>query len=256
MSYALITGASGGIGKQLAYVYAKRNYDLVLVARNKKSLKSIAKEIEEKYQRNVIVLPKDLTSDTAVEEIHKALCDSLICPDVLINNAGFGDQGVFVDSDWQRQENMVKLNILALMKMTYIFGKDMKDRGKGRILNLSSVAAFSAGPNMSIYYASKAFVLSFSQSMNAELKPYGVSVTALCPGPTSTGFESAAGMKGSKMFSLFPQTAEKVALAGYKACEKGKAVKYHGPVTYGFNILSRLLPRSVVLKLAENVNGK
>lgn len=173
-----------------------------------------------------------------------------------MNNAGFGDKASFVDSDWNRQENMAKLNILALMKMTYVFGSDMKKRGRGRILNLSSVAAFSGGPNMSIYYASKAFVLSFSQSVNAELKPYGVTVTALCPGPTATGFEKAAGMKQSKMFSLFPQKPHDVAEVGYRACMNGKAVKYHSPVTYGFNFLSRILPRAAVCWLAEHVNGK
>lgn len=256
MAYALITGASGGIGKELALVYAKKKYDLVLAARNEQALESLRAEIEKKYRRKVIVLPKDLTNETAADEIHDTLNEMQIYPDVLVNNAGFGDKAAFVNSDWQRQENMVKLNILALMKLTYLFGSDMKERRQGKILNLSSVAAFSGGPNMSIYYASKAFVLSFSQSVNAELKPYGVTVTALCPGPTATGFENAAGMKQSKMFSLFPQTPQKVAKAGYKACAKGKDIKYHSPVTYGFNILSRLLPRSVVLKMAQSVNGK
>lgn len=256
MAYALITGASGGIGKELAFVYARKKYDLILVARNEQALKNVRAEIEKKDHREVLLLPKDLTKADAADEIYRELKDRQIYPEVLVNNAGFGDKAAFVDSDWQRQENMVKLNILALMKMTHLFGHDMKAKGRGKILNLSSVAAFSGGPNMSIYYASKAFVLSFSQSVNAELKPYGVTVTALCPGPTVTGFESAAGMKHSKMFSLFPQTPKKVAKAGYKACEKGKAVKYHSPVTYGFNLLSRLLPRAAVLKLAKHVNGK
>lgn len=254
--YALITGASGGIGKELAKVYAHKKYDLILVARNEKALDSVKSEIEKKYHRDVIVIPMDLTKENAADEIHEALKEMMIYPEVLVNNAGFGDKAAFVDSNWNKQENMVKLNILALMKLTYLFGADMKERGHGKILNLSSVAAFSGGPKMSVYYASKAFVLSFSEALNAELKSYGVSVTALCPGPTVTGFENAAGMKQSKMFTLFPQKPRKVAKAGYKACEKGKAVKYHGPVTRGFNFLSRILPRSVVLKMAQNVNGK
>lgn len=256
MAYALITGASGGIGKELAVVYAANGYDLVLVARNQEALKELRRELETKYGRNVRLFPKDLTATDAVDEIHAELSGNQIYPDVLVNNAGYGDTADFVDSNWNRQENMVKLNILALMKMTYLFGGDMKKRGYGKILNLSSVAAFSGGPKMSIYYASKAFVLSFSQSVNLELKPYGVTVTALCPGPTVTGFEKASGMKQSKMFSLFPQTPQKVAEKGFKACEKGKAVKYHSPVTFGFNILTRLLPRSAALKLAKSINGK
>lgn len=256
MAYALITGASGGIGKELAFIYAENGYDLILAARNEQALNNVTDQIERNFHKNVLLFSTDLTDENAPDEIHKALCEKEIYPEVLVNNAGFGDKSAFVNSDWSRQENMVKLNILALMKMTHIFGRDMKARGNGKILNISSVAAFSGGPNMSIYYASKAFVLSFSQSVNAELKPYGVTVTALCPGPTLTEFEKAAQMKGSSMFSLFPQTAKDVAKAGYKACADGKAVKYHSPVTYGFNVLSRLLPRSTVLKLAQRVNGK
>lgn len=256
MKYALITGASRGIGKELAFIYAKNNYDLILVARNKKDLIEVNNQIIDKYRRKIIIISKDLTKENEIDEIYELLNKMQIYPEVLVNNAGFGDKSIFVESNWLKQENMIKLNIIALMKMTYLFGNDMKKRGKGKILNISSVAAFSGGPNMSIYYASKAFVLSFSQSINAELKPYGVTVTVLCPGPTITGFEKAAQMEHSKMFSLFPQSPKKVANVGYKTCCKGKAIQYHSPVTYGFNILSRLLPRNVVLKMSQKVNGK
>lgn len=256
MSYALITGASGGIGKEFAGVYAANGYDLVLVARNGQALEKLKAELEETYHRDIVLLPQDLTEPDAADALHAALNAREIYPEVLVNNAGFGDKADFVDSDWKRQANMVQLNILVLMKLTYLFGADMKARGHGKILNLSSIAAFSAGPRMSIYYASKAFVLSFSQSVNAELKPYGVTVTALCPGPTKTGFEKAAEMTNSLMFSLLPQTPQKVAQAGFAACEKGKAVRYHSPVTYAYNILTRLLPRSAGLHLAELIDGK
>lgn len=256
MAYALITGASLGIGKEFAFVFAKNGYDLILVARNEKTLQSVKKEIDEKYKVNVLIIPKDLTNEKAPDEIHTTLVEKEIYPEMLVNNAGFGDKSDFVDSDWSRQENMVKLNILALMKMCHLFGNDMKIRKRGKIINLSSCAAFSGGPKMSIYYASKAFVLSFSQSLNGELKPYGVTVTALCPGPTTTGFEKAAKMSNSKMFSMVPQSPEDVAKVGYKACMKGKAVKYHSPVTHCFNFLSRILPRSMTTKLAKKVNGE
>jgi short-subunit dehydrogenase len=256
MAYAMITGASGGIGKELADVFAANGFDLVIIARNREALETMKKDIENRHNRKVLLIPKDLTEPDAIDSVKEILDSDHIFPDVLVNNAGFGDKAAFVDSDWDRQENMVRLNILTLMKMTYVFGKEMKQRGHGRILNLASVAAFSGGPFMSVYYASKAFVLSFSQSVNAELGPYGVTVTALCPGPTITGFEKAAGMKHSKMFSLMPQKPRDVAYAGYKACMRGQAVKYHSPVTYGFNILSRILPRSAACRLAENIDGK
>jgi len=256
MAYTLITGASGGIGKEMAYIFAENGYDLVLVARSENALNALADEIKEKYGRNSIVIPSDLSNLEAPDAIYKELKIKEIVPEILVNNAGFGDNCAFVDSDYEKQENMVRLNILALMKMSHLFGAEMKHNSKGRILNVASCAAFSAGPYMSVYYASKAFVLSFSQALNSELKPYGITVTALCPGPTNTDFEKTAGLEGAKMFSYFPQDAKSAALAGYRACMKGQAVKYHGPVTHIYNIFTRLLPRKTSCRIAENTNKK
>ena len=257
MAYALITGASGGIGKELAKQFANGGFDLILVARNETALHELKLELEANCGIHVLCLPCDLTSDGAANALLEELQKQAIQVSVLVNNAGFGDSGAFLDADWNKQKNMVRLNILTLMEMTYLFGNEMRKQGYGRILNLSSVAAFSSGPYMSIYYASKAFVLSFSESVHRELAGSGVTVTALCPGPTRTGFEAAAGMgKESKMFRLFPQSAEQVAKAGYRACMKGKAVRYHSPVTYGYNVLSRLLPRSATRSIAASINHK
>lgn len=256
MEYTLITGASGGIGKELARVFARNHHDLVLVARNAQALDELKTELESTCGVSVICISQDLTAENAVQALFQELQKENVNVSILVNNAGFGDHSAFLDSDWKRQENMVRLNILSLMEMTHTFGNEMKKHGQGRILNLSSVAAFSAGPYMSIYYASKAFVLSFSEAVAKELEGTGVSVTALCPGPTSTGFEQAANMGNSKMFSLLPQTPEDVALAGYKACMQRKAIRYHSPVTYGYNLLSRLLPRKFLCNLAGKVNGK
>ena len=253
---ALITGASGGIGKELAKVFAENDFNLVLVARSETKLAALKKELVEKHGVRVTVILQDMTEGNATDKIVKQLGEANIQVDVLVNNAGFGDNAGFLDSNWEKQKQMVELNILALMRMTYVFGNQMRERGKGRILNLSSLAAFFSGPYMSVYYASKAFVLSFSEAVGAELKGTGVTVTALCPGPTTTGFESAAGLEGSKMFTFMkPQTAEAVARSGYKACIAGKPILYHGAATRLGSFSTRLVPRCLARNIAKKING-
>lgn len=253
----LITGASGGIGMEFARIFAQNGHDLILVARSRDKLEALKEELETRYAVDVGVYPADLTSSTEIENLYEYLTYANLRVDVLVNNAGFGDLGAFLDSAWERQQALIDLNITALVRLTYLIGNDMKKRGSGKIINLSSVAAFSAGPNMSLYYASKSFVLSFSESLAEELKGSGVTVTALCPGPTATGFEKNANMGKSVMFSRFkPATAEQVAKAGYHAAMRGKNVKYHGFVTYAFNIASRLLPRSAARSFASGMNRK
>lgn len=254
-NYCLITGASGGIGMEFARVFAKNGYNLILVARSKDKLDSLKKELETGYSVKVASYPADLTSHAEIERLHKWAAESDLQVDILINNAGFGDLCAFLDSEWNRQQALIDLNITALVKMTYLFGNDMRKRGTGRVINLSSVAAFSAGPYMSLYYASKSFVLSFSEALAAELEGTGISVTALCPGPTSTGFEKNAHMGQSVMFSRFKTaTAKEVAEAGYRAAMRGKRVKYHGFVTNAFNIATRLLPRRMTETMANGMN--
>lgn len=253
MSYALITGASSGIGQELAKEFI-RNYDLILVARNKEKLDQLKKELQEKYSRKVIVYQKDLSQKNAAKEMNDWLLKENLVVLVLVNNAGFGRQGSFIEIDLKSQEELMQLNMVTLVELTYYLAKQMKERGQGRILNIASVAAFSSGPYMSLYYASKAFVLSFSQAINKELEGTGVTVTVMCPGPTITGFEKNANMKQAKMFHLFPQTAKSVAKAGYKATMKGKSLQYHGIVTYSYNILTRILPRKLVNQMAYKID--
>ncbi len=174
--------------------------------------------------------------------------------DVLINNAGFGDSGSFVDSDWQKQYEMVQLNAIALMQLTHCFLNTMLENGHGRILNMSSVAAFCAGPYMSIYYATKGFVRNFSEAVAEEVKGTGVTVTAFCPGPTATGFEKAAAMdKGSAMFKKAAK-AEDVAKGGIHAMMRGKTLSYYGAYTKCMNFMCRVVPRSVARKYAAGMN--
>ena len=253
--YVLITGASGGIALHFAKTFAENGYNLILVARSKNKLESLKQELESNYSVNVNIYALDLTSNNAIQDLYDYVKRKSLNVGVLVNNAGFGDCNAFLDSDWQKQKNLIDLNISALVEMTYLFGNDMKKRKRGKIINLSSVAAFSAGPYMSLYYASKSFVLSFSEALSEELKGSGVTVTALCPGPTSTDFEKNANMDHSVMFSQFKTSnAKDVAKAGYNAAMKGRAIKYHGVITYLFNIITRCFPRSTARYFAKKMN--
>lgn len=256
-AYTLITGASGGIGKEFAELFAKDGHNLILVARNEKKLLSVKKKLETRYGIRIVVIVLDLSKQNAAEKLHAYTAQKQYVVDHLVNNAGFGDWGEFLKADWERQNEMIQVNLLALMRLTYLYGRDMKKKKKGRILNVASVAAFCAGPYMSVYYASKAFVLSFSQAVHEELKQYGVSVTALCPGPTKTGFEAAACLKNSKMFTLLPvESAKAVAKCGYKSMQKGHPLAYSGLVTQWGNVASRIVSKRVARKFAKQINGK
>ena len=251
----LITGASDGIGLECAKVFAAHRFDLVLTARRTKRLIHLKNWLERKYDITVIVIPMDLTKDEAAEELWKKTRGLGIRINILVNNAGFGDYGSYLGADWKKQKDMITVNINSLMQLTYLFGNDMCKHGYARILNLSSAAAFAAGPMMAVYYASKGFILSFSQAVAEELKGSGVTVTAFCPGPIRTGFETAAGMKSPKMYWLLPVASpRKAAEAGCRACMQGKTVKYYSLTTQVLNIASRISPRWSTRKTARQIN--
>ncbi|MBR3237514.1 MAG: SDR family oxidoreductase [Oscillospiraceae bacterium] len=251
---ALVTGASGGLGLEFARLLAKKHYDLVLVARNEDKLNGIKSELEKEYGVTAWVCPCDLSRADAALDVYQFTQAHDLEIDVLINNAGFGDSGKFAESNWQKQYEMVQVDITALMQLTHCFLPGMVERGHGKILNLSSVAAFCAGPGMSVYYASKAFVRSFSEAVAEEVKGTGVTVTALCPGPTATGFEAAADMgKGSKMFKKAAKP-EDVAKAGIRALRLGKVLCYQGSFTKWMGFLCRLVPRSVTRRYAAKMD--
>ncbi len=251
--WTLVTGASGGIGAELARQAALDGSNVVLVARNLEAMEQVASGFRSVAGIETRCLPQDLSEPDAAVRVHDWCCEQGIQVSSLINNAGFGDQAAFLDSDWKRQQDMVQVNLVALMQMSYLFGNDMRRRGQGQILNLSSVAAFMPGPYMSMYYATKGAVLQFSEALAYELRGTGVTVTALCPGPTSTGFERNAHMKGSSMF-MHPQSAADVAAAGYAAMKAGKPVAYCSSTTKVGNVLARLLPRSVMAWIAASID--
>jgi short-subunit dehydrogenase len=254
---ALITGASNGIGYELARVHAEKGVNMVLVARSKNKLEELRREIEEKHKVWVYTVGKDLSVPGAAREVYDELKTKSISIDYLINNAGVGDFGLFSESDWTRQEQMINLNITALTHFTRLFLPDMICRGGGRIMNLASTASFQPGPTMSVYFATKAFVLSFSEALSYEVKQHNISVTAFCPGATHSGFQAATSQRDARLFegNKFP-SARKVAEYGYRAMIKGKAVAIHGFKNSIIINSIRFVPRSLVLELTKRIQTK
>jgi short-subunit dehydrogenase len=257
MATALITGASSGIGYELAKVLAKNGHDLVLVARRLEKLNELKTEIETKYQVQVDVLGLDLSVLGAAEKVKAYTQERNVSIDYLVNNAGFGDYGLFQENDWKKQEDMIVLNINALTHLTRVFLTEMSSRNSGKILNVASTAAFQPGPFMSVYFATKAYVLSFSEALRAELMGTNISVTTLCPGPTQSEFQSAAGIQGVELFdnSKTPSSAA-LALFGYQAMMKNKGVVIHGFTNKLTVFLNRVLPRTIILKAIRKAMSK
>lgn len=253
MKYTLITGASGGIGYELAYIFAENKNNLILVARNVSKLEAIKADIDLKYGVDVKIINADLCEEAAAENLYKKTFGLEV--ENLVNNAGFGDCCAFLESDLKRQKDMIQLNISALTELTHLYGQDMKKRRNGRILNIASIASVCAGPYMSVYYASKSYVLSFTQAVAEELKGSGVSVSALCPGPVDTGFEKAANLENSKMFTYFkPASARAVAMHGYRAMMSRRVIVFHGLTVKLINFVTKLSPRLFARKITKSVN--
>jgi short-subunit dehydrogenase len=254
---ALITGASNGIGLELARIHAQKGDNLVLVARNKEKLDELKNELEGKYKVKVYNIVKDLSVQGAAKSVYEEVKKNGIIVDYLINNAGFGDFGLFNERDWSRQEEMINLNITALTHFTWLFLQDMVAAKKGKIMNVASTASFQPGPTMSVYFASKAFVLSFSEAVNNEVSDKGITVTALCPGATLSGFQAAASMQDSKLFdgNNFP-TSREVAEYGYKAMMRGQSVAIHGLKNKILANSVRFAPRSLAVSIARKMQAK
>jgi uncharacterized protein len=253
---ALITGASSGIGLELARIHASKGGDLVLVARSTDKLEALKAELEHRYKIQVLILAKDLSLRNAANEVYEETKRLGIEIDYLINNAGFGDFGLFTETDWDKEERMIELNITTLTHFTKLYVQDMMERRKGKIMNVASTGAFQPCPTMSVYCATKAYVLSFSEAISNELKGTGITVTTLCPGPTKTGFDKTAGMESSKVFTNknLP-TAREVAEYGYLSMMKGKTVAIHGIMNFIFSNSVRFVPRSLVLNVARKMIG-
>jgi len=250
----LITGASGGIGYELAKQFAMNKYNLLLVARSKDKLEKLKDELEKKYMVKVNVIVKDLAKKNAATELFNQIQKENTNIDILVNNAGVGAYGKFYNIDWQRQEEMIQLNITALTELTRLFLPGMIERKKGKILNVASTAGFQPGPLMAVYYASKAFVLSFTEAIANELSGTNITVTALCPGPTESGFQKAASIEHVRLVrtGIVP-TSEKVAAYGYKALMKGKRVAVEGNINKLLVFSLRFAPRNLITSIVRKL---
>lgn len=253
---ALITGASGGIGLELARIHASQGDNLVLVARSRDKLLDIKSEFEKTFRVTVYIIVKDLTYKDAAREVYEEVVNQNITIDYLENNAGYGDFRLFEATDWKKQEGMINLNITALTQMIWLFIPHMTSRGGGKILNVASLAAFTPGPTMSVYFASKAFVLSFSQALNNELKEKGITVTALCPGSTESKFHEVVLGDPSLVKERKMMPAREVAETGYRAMMNGKAVVVPGFSNALLAWISRFIPKGFLIKSVRKIQER
>jgi uncharacterized protein len=244
---ALITGASGGIGLEFAKIFAREGHNLVLVARSEGKLRHAKLELEKRRGVSVRTISRDLADPNTPEVIYNELEQSGVRVDALVNNAGYALFNPFIERHEKEILDMLQVNIMALTHLTRLFLPGMIERRKGRVLNMASTAAFVPGPLMAVYYASKAYVLSFSEAVADEVRGTGVTVTALCPGATDTGFQKRASMETSRLVHgrrIMDPTS--VARAGYKAMMQGKAVEVPGLGNKAVPLFARLVPRSLV----------
>ncbi len=249
---ALITGASGGIGLELARLCAKGGHDVILVARNGPKLEEVGKYLAGMYQVRAEVIVADLADPEAPQAIMTEIGARGLGVDVLVNNAGFGHWGLFGRAELGRQLDMIQLNVTALTELTRLVLPRMVTQRKGRILNVASTAGFAPGPLMAVYYATKAYVISFSQAIDNELRGTGITVTALCPGPTRTGFAAGAGMTDSNLFNQPGVMAvEPVALAGYRGMMRGQPVVVPGLINKLLTFGIRTSPRWLLVRITR-----
>ncbi|MDT7688906.1 MAG: uncharacterized protein QOJ70_3817 [Acidobacteriota bacterium] len=253
---ALVTGASGGIGEEMARLFAADGHDLILVARSRDKLSRLASELQDGHGVAAHVLAADLSRAESPREIFEEVRGAGIHVDALINNAGFGSYGLFAETDLKSELELLQVNIVALTHLTKLFLPSMIERRRGYVCNVASTAAFQPGPLMAVYYASKAYVLSFSEALANECEGMGVRVSALCPGPTETGFVAAAGMQDSKLFDRGAMTAREVAEAGYRGMLAGKTIVIPGLRNAFVARAVGMMPRGMVTKVVRGIQEK
>jgi len=251
----LITGASSGIGLELAKCFAADKSNLILVARNQVALEKLAAELRHKHGIEVHVLPVDLAQPESAQKIFEQTGRAGHHVDVLVNNAGFGLQGGFTQLPLSRQLEIIHVNITALTALTGLFLPGMLERRRGGILNVGSVAGFLPGPNMAVYYASKAFVQSFTEALAAEFSGRGVTINVLCPGPTESNFGQVARGDKVRPVQVRKMPAQAVAIAGHKSFRAGKVICVPGTANKLLVFTPRILPRNLSRKLVKRYNS-
>ncbi|WP_085854682.1 SDR family NAD(P)-dependent oxidoreductase [Palleronia marisminoris] len=254
---ALVTGASSGIGREIARLHAARGGDLIVTARREDALSALKAELEAAHGITVHVVPLDLGAEGAADRLYETVRRMDLFPDILVNNAGFGGHGRMIDRDPAKDLAMIDLNVTALVTLCHRFGRDMAERGHGRILNVGSAAGYFPGPLQATYFATKAFVNSFSQAIDHELRPRGVTCTLLAPGYVETEFAERADLRGSMMVKQGGTSAEAVARSGYEGMRKGAILRVApwiiAPV---LRFVVPLVPRRILLSLIEKSQAK
>ncbi len=252
---AWITGASSGIGLDLARLMAPQ-FDLIITARNQSDLEKIARELEAEHGNHVHVIPADLAKPEAPAQMFAEIERRGLPVDVLINNAGFGLYGSFAENELPQELEMIQVNIAALTTLTKLALPGMLKRKRGRIMNVASTAGFQPGPLMAVYYATKAYVIMFSEAIANELKGTGVTVTCLCPGATATQFAGRARMEESRLFKMGAMKSADVALAGYKGMMAGKTMVIPGFINKTLAMSVRFSPRKLVTAISRSLQEK
>ncbi|HWO13406.1 MAG TPA: SDR family oxidoreductase [Polyangiaceae bacterium] len=254
---ALITGASTGIGEQLARKLAQDGHDVVLVARRADKLEALSHELEAQHGVSAHVIAADLADPAAPEQIHAQVAAKNLTIHILVNNAGFGSSGSFLDLELSSELRMVQVNVSSLIALAHGFGRGMRMRGAGRILNIASTAGFQPGPYMATYYATKAFVIAFSLALAHELRDSGVTVTCHCPGPTDTEFVERAGIRKNRLFQTAKvATAEAVAEHAYRAMLAGRPLAVHGALNRLGAAGVRFVPRAILAPVIASLNRR
>ena len=255
IKYTLITGASTGIGYELAKLFAKDKHNLILVSRNKIKLESVKNELE-KYNIDIKILALDLLKSEDIKNIFNYVEINKLNIDILVNNAGIGTFGDFNDIEWKKDEELIDINIKALTQLTKYFLPKILECKNGGILNVASTAAFCSGPRMAAYYASKAYVLNLTEAIYEEYKGNGINISCLCPGPVKTSFQGKAGIKKSESAKKYLMDAEEVAKICYKDFNKGKLIIIPGMKNKLLVMGNKLLPRSISRKIILKTNRK
>jgi uncharacterized protein len=256
-NYVLITGATSGIGYEMCLLCAKKGHNLVLTGRNAVVLQEIKEELSERYHIMVKIITADLSLPDSVAEIYQKLKDDNVTVGILINNAGFGKFGPFSESNWVTEMKMIQVNIVSLTCLTKLILQDMLKRNEGRICNIASTAGFRPGPLMAVYFATKAYVLSFSEAIAEEVRGTGVSITTFCPGATKTNFNKTAGLDDSQYLRIKKATSPRaVAVYCYKHLMRGDGVVVHGYFNRILLLAQRFVPRKLVSIISRIIKEK
>ncbi|SHH75372.1 SDR family NAD(P)-dependent oxidoreductase [Cognatishimia maritima] len=254
---ALITGASSGIGKEFARYHAKKGGDLIITARREAALTELKEELERTHSVTVHTIALDLAAEGGARKLIDEVAARGLNVDILINNAGFGGHGLHTERDWAAEKAMIDLNVKALVELSHAFGKQMVERGGGKILNVASTAAMMPGPMQANYFATKAYVMSYSQALDEELREFGVTVSSLNPGLVNTEFVATADLGDTGLSNQKGATPESVARIGYEGMLKGKLVIINeSRLSFLLNWVTPLLPRRTVLKMVRGMQTK